>query len=400
MILRKFEAAGTANLNFTGRGVAQTSSGDSGAGRIVYETPVLNVMGRELSSLTELQSTLAQKGLSGSCLIRLSFRKTDIPLQEAMEEIKQYMKSVEEPVAPGPTSASVADTQSTPSGEAAAPSPDDVSGEPTPTRSDTTPIDPPPSSTPSSNEPPVLTPRTPSEASTPSDTIFGPNQRPITVFAAPNSHTPQAALNPHNESDYEPTVAHAKLHQQSLQNRSHNQRLLSDAELQRQNEERAAKQAAIKDVTIKVRFPDQLSVVSSFTALDSGASLYEFVRGVIVAEDQPFALVWSSSKGPQTIPNDNKVTLIRDLGFAGRMLVNFNWAEGASEDARSRTTLKDAFASTAKELQVQQIAAAEVQDQEDQAASAAEDEEKKTSGSGSGKSKGGVPKWLKLPGKK
>jgi tether containing UBX domain for GLUT4 len=401
MILRKFETSGTINLNFTGRGVAQTVNGPSGAGRIYYETPVLNIMGRELSSFGDLQKTLAQLGLnSGSSLIRLTFRNTEQPLEEAMAEIGQYFQSVAGPVAPGAHASSATNNLSTPDIETG-PATDAIAGEPNPDTSNAVAVDPPESSTSSDNIPTALTPATPSEASAPEEVVVGPNQRPLSVFAAPSSSTPKAALDPHNEDDYAPTVAHAKLHQQSLQARSHNQRLLSDAELQHQAEEKAARQAAVKEVSIKVRFPDQLQVVSSFNIIDSGSTLYDFVRGVMVAEKEPFALVWMSPKGPKTIPNDPKVRLITDLGFAGRVLVSFNWEDGANAEARKMPTLKSEFASKAKELQVQEIAAAEARDAEDKAASAAtakEKEKQKEPGSG-GKSKG-VPKWLKLPGKK
>jgi tether containing UBX domain for GLUT4 len=398
MILRKFESKGTMNFNFTGRGVAQTVSGESGAGRIYYETPVLNIMGRELSSFTELQKTLAQLGLnSGSCLIRLIFRKTETPLEEAMGEIGQYFKSMEKPAAAGAHSGTTADAESIPEG-AAGPVTDAVAGEINPDTSTAMSIDPPESSASSDNAATALTPATPSEASLPDEVVVGPNQRPISVFAAPSSQTPKAALNPFNEADYEPTVAHAKLHQLNLQAKSQNKRLLSDAELLLQAEEKAAQQAAIREVSIKVRFPDQLTVVSSFTAFDNSTTLYEFVRGVIAAEDQPFSLVWMSPKGPQTIPNNTNVRLIKDLGFAGRMLINFNWDDGASTEARSRTTLKGEYVSKAKELQVQEVAAAQAQEEENPVATSAAAKDKGSSGGG--KSKGGMPKWLKLPGKK
>ena len=62
LILRKFESSGGTNLNFTARGVAEVEKGTSGAGRIFYEKPVLNVAGRELSDLEDLQKTLANLG--------------------------------------------------------------------------------------------------------------------------------------------------------------------------------------------------------------------------------------------------------------------------------------------------------------------------------------------------
>ncbi|KAI5307417.1 hypothetical protein KEM55_008331, partial [Ascosphaera atra] len=96
-VLRKFEsgiAGGSSERNLTGRAVPNTTVG---AGRPFYETPVVNAMGRELCQFTDLQKTLGQLGYnSGSVLLRLSFRVTDTPLEDAMANIETYFKSVEE----------------------------------------------------------------------------------------------------------------------------------------------------------------------------------------------------------------------------------------------------------------------------------------------------------------
>jgi len=170
--------------------------------------------------------------------------------------------------------------------------------------------------------------------------------------------------------------------------------LASDRELEEQAKETAAKQAAIKEVSIKVRFPDQTTVVSSFSPLDTASELYEFVKGVILAEDQPFTLVWSAAKGPQTVPKGSKQKLIADLKFQTRILVNFVWDDGASDTARTQPTLKEQFRSKAQEIKVAEIKAT-------QAAEIPVDKGKgkENDGEEKPKPKGGVPKWLKL-GKK
>jgi tether containing UBX domain for GLUT4 len=390
MVLRKFENTEGMNLNFTGRGVAQTEQGTTGAGRIYYETPVLNIMGRELSNFTDFQKTLAQLGLnSGSSLIRLSFRNTDQPLEEAMTEIGQYFKSME--VLEDSTGA-VAESPFVINSKAA-----ELEKVANTTSSEARPEEPAVSAMdPSENIalPSGVVPDIPDS----DGAILGPNQRPISVFAAPSSEIPKAALIPYNETDYELTINQVKLYQSHLQANAQNQRLLSDAELQYQAEEKAVRQAAIKEVSIKVRFPDQLTVVSKFSATDTAASLYEFVRGVIVAQDQPFMLLWSGPKGPQTVPDDGKVRLIKDLGFAGRVLVNFSWGERASAEARVVTTLKPEFASKAKELHVQEVEAADAAEEEAEKVSRAK--ETYTSGAGGSTGLRGMPKWFKMPGKK
>lgn len=100
-ILRRFESATAGGLgkqkNFTGRGVASMVSGTSGAGRLYHEAPVLRIMGREYSSLTDLQKSLGQLGFTGgSVLLHLAFRSSEAPLEQAQKEIEDYFKSLEE----------------------------------------------------------------------------------------------------------------------------------------------------------------------------------------------------------------------------------------------------------------------------------------------------------------
>ncbi|KAI9734099.1 MAG: Tether containing UBX domain for GLUT4 [Claussenomyces sp. TS43310] len=394
LILRQFETDSAQNLNFTGRGVARTDVGESGAGRIYYETPVLNIMGRELSSFADLQKTMAQLGInSGSSLIRLAFKKTDTPLEEAMAEIGGYFKLGEEPGDPGGKAAAVvSDLSSQPEVEKRMLS-DATVNESNPELAVAMDLDPPTASPPGDFVP---NDRASIGSTNLENLVVGSSQRPISVFAAPTSDTPKAAFAPYNETDYEPTIAHAKLHQNLLQSRTQNVRLPSDAEEAALAAEKAALRSSVKEVSVKVRFPDQLTVVSTFTNLDSGAALHDFVKRVIVAEDQPFALVWMG-RGPQTVPNDANVKLIKDLGFQGRMLVNFHWQDAASDDARRGTSLKAEFATKAKELQVRQISDVDTPEQNVSMETAKDDDKGKSKEGGKTK---GTPKWLKLPGKK
>lgn len=401
LVLRKFESAGGgANLNFTGRAVAQTDGGESGPGRILYETPVLNIMGRELSSFTDLQKTLAQLGLTnGSSLIRLAFRKTDVPLDEAMTDIGNYFKSLEAPevaaapqsaaleerkletkLAEGAVDAAVTEHASTP--------PMDIDGPVSGAASDTNAIPPSPA------EPEI------SSAGSP-QTIVGPQDRPISVFAAPSTSTPRAALLPDDDADYEPSIAHAKLHQTRLLASTQNRRLLSDDEAAAASAAAAAKRSAVTSVSIKIRFPDQLTVVSSFTDKDTSRELYDFVRGVMipVAEGEPFSLVWMGARGPVTVPKAGEKKLVADLGFRGAMLLSFVWDEGASAEVRKRSVMRDEFVSKAQEVQINAVEPVELS-REEADEEAKKDQGKEKDESRGSKPKGGVPKWLKLPGKK
>lgn len=104
LLLRKFEAgvAGSSSqYNFTQRAQAST---ETGAGRLYYEQPVLNIMGRELATFTDLQKTLAQLGLnSGNVLVKLDFRLSQSPLEEAMAQIQSYFDTIDPGLA-SPTS--------------------------------------------------------------------------------------------------------------------------------------------------------------------------------------------------------------------------------------------------------------------------------------------------------
>jgi tether containing UBX domain for GLUT4 len=402
-ILRKFESDEGRNLNFTGRGVTEIENGASGAGRIYYEMPVINVGGREMSTFGHLQKTLQQIGINdGRSLLKLSFRKTNQPLEEAMKEIGEYFKEEEEPAAVEKKAATESATQDgiEPITNAIARLPESagdahMTGTPEPISTEST-----PSSELLVDEIISSTPATQSNAQASQDqqTVLGPGERPISVFSAPSGATPRAALQPHNENDYEPTIAHAKLHQNRLQTSSQNRRLLSDVETERLEKEKAAKLAAMTSVSIKIRFPDQSTTQATFNASETGADLYTLVRDVIIAEDQAFKLVYTN-RGPQTVPNDPKKKLIKDLGFSGRVLVNFHWDENATTSARQGPVLKPQYAEKAQEVKVPEVAA-DVAKGEDGPSTEDKGKGKETGSGGSSKGKGGMPKWFKGLGKK
>ena len=56
-VLRKFEAGvagdGNTKRNLTARGAPGMNDGSSGAGRLYYQIPVIQIMSRELSSFTD-----------------------------------------------------------------------------------------------------------------------------------------------------------------------------------------------------------------------------------------------------------------------------------------------------------------------------------------------------------
>ena len=410
LILRKFESGKVGGdgvqRNFTARGVPKAWNGDTGAGRLFYEQPVLNVAGRELSSFRDLQKTLAQLGLnSGTALIRLGFRLMTTPLEEAMEQIGQYFQS-EEPVDSqgvedggsavaiephATTNVPISEAQRSNNGNV--PQLIEPMEDVTPNIIDHTVA----GSAVDGEKRPVEVSSVPVTSSTAS-ILSGSARSTISVYAPPSSAIPQAAQKAHRESDYEPTIAHAKLHQSRLAATSQNKRLPTHAEEAAQKEEQAKKLASIKEVTIRVRFPDQMQVDKSFSNESTASDLYAFVKEIMLHGNEPFSLMLSSGKGPVPVPKNGNEHLIGQLGMVGRVLVTLNWDEGASSQARLAASMKSDVAAQAKQIDYPKI-----QDEEENA----EEEKVNTSTvkgkekeSGKTKSSGGTPKWLKHLGKK
>ena len=391
MLLRRFESGKDGlKRNYTGRGVPVPNEEGGGAGRLYFETPVIQTMGRELSSFTDLQRTLAQIGFnSGSALLRMTFRRTDTPLEDAMQEIEQYFKEAGIKGTATAHGGAVSRLESRPQSSepviglemANQPSP------PTPTSPDPPcRIEPPPQDTQQlrSNEIQAQNMVASSDMS----------QRPLTVFAPSASNTPKAAQQAFNEKDYEPTIDHAKLHQSRLAATGANRRLPSDAEIAAQAESQAQKNAKIKEIDIKIRFPDQMQALSKFSSTDTANTLYDFVKNLMTRENEPFTLRFSAANGPQTIPfgPQGNVKLISGLGMVGRVLVNVAWEEGVSSEARVAPVLKQQYREKAREIEVQHIEEPAVEENQQPASKNASKENKER--------KGGIPKWLKQIGKK
>lgn len=393
MVLRKFEAgvAGTGPVrNLTSRAVPSAEGGDV-AGRLYYEIPVLQILEREVSSFTDLQKTLAQLGFNnGSVLIRLGFRRTEEPIEEAMLKIGEFFKSSEDEV----------------------PSAQDKNAVPTAALFDST------SKEPAQELSSSLQPET-SSVTAASDEVAAPpyisepatstadSGRTITVFSPPSEDTPSSAKLDYNESDYIPSIEHAKLHQRLLNESSRPKRLPTDAEIAAKAEAEAARRAAIHEVSVKIRFPDQSQVVAKFGTSDTGLSLYEFARGCLAPPfaSENFTLTVhgvSRSNHTTAIPPSDKKHLIKDLGLAGRVLVNFSWADNAASFVHERRAeiLRPELRSQAQQLKVEQppeLKEEDVPSPSQPGPSSAQDGGDKPSGA---RKSGGMPKWLKLPGKK
>lgn len=405
-ILRKFEAGvagGGSTRNLTARGVPALDNGNTGAGRLFYEMPVVQALGRELSTFTDLQKSLAQLGFnSGNILMRLSFRRIEEPLEVAMVKIQDYFKSV------GDDTATTTTTQAQPAPAHTTPYEQDVSQS----------VQPPPN-TGSGGE----APQVPSIAPEQSPQPYAPSTepavdqtaaaRPVTVFSAPSSNIPQSAQVAYIENDYLPSVDHAQAHQRRLLAASRPIRLPTDKEIAAKATAEEERLASVKEVDVKVRLPDQSQVVAKFGPSDTGKSLYDFVRSCLA---EPFARekfllslfptagtagdlgAGAGKKLQNVVPESERSLLIKDLRMAGRVLVSFSWDASVSQSARESkaSLLRPELQSQAQQHKIEQPADIAVEN-----APAAESGGKRQGeNSGSTRKPGSLPKWLKLPGKK
>jgi tether containing UBX domain for GLUT4 len=395
MVLRKFEAGvagSTAIRNLTGRGVPVAEG--QGSGRLFYETPVLQIMDREVSTLADFQKSLAQLGFnSGNVLLRLSFRRTDQPLEEAMTKIHEFFQSSEDAVAS--TEEAKAETNTETSEQIEHPMPDA-------TLDDTN----------TTGQQPIIPP---------SDSVSNPplellessadTSRPVVVYAPPSSNTPQSAQAAFNDTDYIPSVEHAQIHQRRLQAAGKNTRLQSDAEIAAAVTAEEERRASIKEIEVKIRLPDQSQLVSKVGQTDTSKNLYDFVRSCLAPTYAKEKFVLTNFSGPavskghnpsvpfqSVLPDSDQSLLIKNHGMIGRVLVNFSWditASSAAQKSRSGI-LRPELQTRAQELKVQQTP--DVMDTSGDVVVPTKADDSSKDGKKPGDRK--IPKWLKLPGKK
>jgi tether containing UBX domain for GLUT4 len=391
LVLRKFEAGVAGGVqskrNLTARGAPST---ESGAGRLFYERPVIQIMGRELTSFTDLQKTLAQLGCnSGTILLRLSFKLSDTPLEDAMTEIEGYFHSVDG------SSQELADarTEGVSAAPAEAPSESPEAMDTTEEGSNAAPDEPAESVAEPTEQPST------SDSARPT-TSTG---RPLSVFRPPTNTVPTAAQTQHNPADYTPTVEHAQIHQRMLSKSTLNKRLPTEKEIEAANLAEQERLDAIREVEIKIRMPDQSALSAKFKQEDTGAELYAFVRECLEERWQREAfqlrnLGVKAGSRDVVVPDDGRKRLIRDLGLKGRVLLVFGWNDQkASVEARmAKEILKAELRQVAVEFKVSEV---QVQDDEGDVGKAVDVGKREEDGDG-GKKKSGVPKWLKGLSKK
>ncbi|KAK4240036.1 GLUT4 regulating protein TUG-domain-containing protein [Achaetomium macrosporum] len=342
-VLRQFESTEN-GLNITGRGVPVGTN----SGQLFHEAPVVNIMGREYSAQEDLQKTLSQCGISsGSIVLRVSFKLSERTLYEAMQQISQYLNDVE------PEKQKLEEKAESKAAVAAEePKADDVPTEET-RAAEAVPQASAEATAPSA---PVETSRDsePMEVDGPVAATAAPADplQPTGVFSAPASSTPAAARTHEDDSIYEPTIAHAQLRQQQLLQRAQNTRLKSDEELAAEAAEEAARLAKITKVEVKVRFPDQTSAVWTVGPDETGAFLYQAIRGVMANPSQPFKLILP---GPKTVIQENEKKLIAGYRLKGREMLHLLWEDSVPAAARKEPFLKGSVASRAQEVVVPEV---------------------------------------------
>lgn len=66
-ILRRFESKDKMKYNFTENSCINDI--ESGSGQLFYEQPIVNILGKDVSALAELQKSLAQFGVNGGTVL-------------------------------------------------------------------------------------------------------------------------------------------------------------------------------------------------------------------------------------------------------------------------------------------------------------------------------------------
>ncbi|KAK7924903.1 UBX domain-containing protein [Apiospora marii] len=370
-------------VNITGRGEPQISNGGTqGGGQLYYETPVLQIEQRSLSTFADFQKTMAQLGYnSGNVLIRLSFQKTDKTFADAMAEISQYFQEEEQATK---DEAIAKESVKEESAEASSSAADMPAAEPSQGDGSSSAAEAQGDSTNATQD----GPDTMDVDTTPTDPL-----QPVSVFAAPSSSTPHAAHTTEPDEIYEPGIVHAQFHQQRLKNAGQNKRLLSDQELAEEAAEKQAKLAAVKQVQVRVRFPDNTQATWVIHPDHTGGFLHNAVRAVMAAQGAKFKLIPAGAKVPI---RDDSTKLIAGYSLAGSTLVNLLWDDSVPTETRKQPFLKPDATRLAREVEIPEPPQAEEEASPAPGPSKAGGDEKPR---GEGGAKKGMPKWLKL-GKK
>ncbi|KAK9386776.1 hypothetical protein V1515DRAFT_603865 [Lipomyces mesembrius] len=154
-----------------------------------------------------------------------------------------------------------------------------------------------------------------------SSTAGAAGSRSVAVYLAPDK-TPEPA-NDYDESIYEMTTVRAKAYQSLLTTKS---RKLTEGgpmitkELRQKQE--AEKRAKVGKCEVRIRFPDQTQLLSTFNATETIGDVMTFVRFSLVDPMIPFYFFITP---PRRVLADPSKTLVDDLGFGSREILYFAW---------------------------------------------------------------------------
>ncbi|KAK9239987.1 hypothetical protein V1525DRAFT_417114 [Lipomyces kononenkoae] len=172
-------------------------------------------------------------------------------------------------------------------------------------------------------EPPVPQTETPAsdKESEPVPDVAISDSRSVEVYLPPNE-TPKP-VNDDDESIYEMTTVRVKAYQSLLTSKSRKLaegRPMLTKELLRQQE--AERKAKIEKCELRIRFPDQTQLLSTFNATETLGDVMTFVRFSLVDPMIPFYFFVTP---PRRVLADPSKTLVNDLGFGSREILYFAW---------------------------------------------------------------------------
>ncbi|KAK9361866.1 hypothetical protein V1504DRAFT_450513 [Lipomyces starkeyi] len=154
-----------------------------------------------------------------------------------------------------------------------------------------------------------------------SSTAASAGSRSVAVYLPPDK-TPEP-VNDYDESIYEMTTVRAKAYQSLLTTKS---RKLTEGgpmltkELRQKQE--TEKRAKVGKCEVRIRFPDQTQLLSTFNTTETIGDVMTFVRFSLVDPMIPFYFFITP---PRRVLADPSKTLVDDLGFGSREILYFAW---------------------------------------------------------------------------
>ncbi|CAN6641087.1 UBX domain-containing protein 4 [Trichomonascus vanleenenianus] len=362
-ILAYFERK--SGINFTKRSYPLVSGGN---GRLMYEAPSVQLFNKVTESIAELNQSLTNLGIdNGSTSLRVRFKQTRVPFEEAVKEVEGYLQEAE----------------STQESESPTPEPVASSTESTPKPGD------------------ELKPELAGELSDLKEELHrerteAPEETPVNAEDQIIQRKAQAYVPSETQRVIPEDIGDVEMDAHQFKHYTSQLAALSGSDRQdgplltsrlRKN---AKKTGPVKQCVVRVKFPDQTFVEATFGASDTVGDLHSFVKSVISHPELPFLLVKNI---PRKYLADPLQKLIGDWEFGAREVVFFEWdtAKGSPSEFPKSSILKASVIEHAKSAQeVASIKIGEAPAQESSESQPA------TKPKPSSKSSSGKPSWLRL----